>query len=121
MLCVGGWFGFVMAGPWKWTVESKEFELVVKGGNTRVRFFERNSKNNRSIFLQRAKVAWLDNVVEELIAVKTSEVFWDQYRAGYPRIILQRCLNWHGNFLMIEEFDGRRRCGSVMIPKGRFS
>jgi hypothetical protein len=40
-----------MAGPWKWMVESKEFELVVKGGNTGVRFFERNSKKNRYIFL----------------------------------------------------------------------
>ena len=75
VLCVWGWFGFVMVGLWKWSVESKEFELVVKGGNTRVKFFERNSKNNGSIFLQRAEVAWLDSVMEELIAVKTSEVF----------------------------------------------
>ena len=50
-------------------------------------FFERNNKINRSIFLQRAEVAWLDSIVEELVAVKTSEVFWDQSRAGLPRII----------------------------------
>jgi hypothetical protein len=97
-------------------VESKEFELEVKGGNTGVRFLERNSKNNRSIFLQRAEVAWLDSVVEELIVVKTSELFWDQSRASYPRIIAQKCLNRHGNFLTIEEFDGRR-CDSIMIPE----
>ena len=65
----------VMAGLWRWTVESKEFKLVVKGGNTGVRFFERNSNFNRSIFLHRDEVAWLDSVVEKLIAVKISEVF----------------------------------------------
>ena len=102
-------------------MESKEFELVVKGGNTGVRFFERNSNFNRSIFLHRDEVAWLDSVVEKLIAVKISEVFWDQSRAGYPRIMVQKYTNRHGNFLTIKEFDGRRRCGSVMIPKGLFS
>ena len=105
----------LMAGSRKWMVESKEFELVIKGGNTGVRFFERNSRNNRSIFLQRAEVKWLDSVVETLLAVTTSEVFWDQSRAGYPRVIAQKCSNRHGKFLTIEEFDGRRRCGSVMI------
>jgi hypothetical protein len=109
-----------MAGQWKWTVEAKEFELVVRGGNTGVRFFERTSKTNRSIFLQRAEVAWLDSVVEELVAVKISEVFWDQSRAGYPRIIAEKRSNRHGNFLTLEEFDGRKRCGSIMIPEGRY-
>jgi hypothetical protein len=108
-----------MAGQWKWTVEAKEFELVVRGGNIGVRFYERNSKTNRSIFLQRAEVAWLDSVVEELLAVKTSEVFWDQSRAGYPRIFAEKCSNRHGNFLTIEEFDNKKRCGSIMIPEGR--
>jgi hypothetical protein len=108
----------VMAVPWKWKVEAREFELVVRGGNTGVRFFERNSKTNRSIFLQRAEVAWLDRVVEKLVAVKTAEVFWDSSRAEYPKIMVQKCANWHGNFLMIKEFDNRRRSGSIMIPKG---
>jgi hypothetical protein len=108
-----------MAGQWKWTVEAKEFELVVRGGNIGVRFYERNSKTNRSLFLQRAEVAWLDSVVEELLAVKTSEVFWDQSRAGYPRIFAEKCSNRHGNFLTIEEFDNKKRCGSIMIPEGR--
>jgi hypothetical protein len=38
------WLGFAMAEQWKWKVEAKEFELVVRGGNTGVRFYERNSK-----------------------------------------------------------------------------
>jgi hypothetical protein len=109
-----------MAGVWKWAVESKEFELVIKGGGAGLRFFERNSKTSRSIFLHRDEVAWLDNIVEKLIVVRTSEVFWDQSRAGYPRVMVQKCSNRHGKFLTLEEYDGRRRCGSVMIPEGRF-
>jgi hypothetical protein len=73
--CGWGCLRSVMAVPWKWKVEAKEFELVIRGGNTSVRFFERNSKVNRSIFLQRAEVAWLDRVMEKLVAVKTPEVF----------------------------------------------
>jgi hypothetical protein len=109
-----------MDGQGKWSVEAKEFELVVRGGNTGVRFYERNSKTVRSIFLQRAEVAWMDNVVEELAAVKFYEVFWDQSRAGLPRVIVEKCSNQHGNFLRIEEFDGRKRRGSIMIPEGRY-
>jgi hypothetical protein len=108
-----------MAEQWKWKVEAKEFELVVRGGNTGVRFYERNSKTNRSIFLHRTEVAWLDSIVEDLAAVKRSEVFWDQSRAGVPRIIVEKCSNRHGNFLMLVEFDGRFRRGSIMIPEGR--
>jgi hypothetical protein len=109
-----------MDGQGKWSVEAKEFELVVRGGNTGVRFYERNSKTVRSIFLQRAEVAWMDSVVEELAAAKFFEVFWDQSRAGLPRVIVEKCSNRHGNFLRIEEFDGRKRSGSIMIPEGRY-
>jgi hypothetical protein len=93
---------------------------VIKGGGVGLRFFERNSKTSRSIFLHRDEVAWLDNIVEKLIVVRTSEVFWDQSRAGYPRVMVHKCSNRHGKFLTLEEYDGRRRCGSVMIPEGRF-
>jgi hypothetical protein len=58
--------------------------------------------------------------VEEVVELETSEVFWDQSRAGYPRIIVQKRSNRHGRFLTVEEFDGRRRIGTVLIPKGRF-
>jgi hypothetical protein len=59
--------------------------------------------------------------VEELLAVKKLEVFWDQSRVGYPRIFMEKCSNRHGNFLTIEEFNGMKRCRSIMILKGRYS
>ena len=54
------------------------------------------------------------------MAVKNSEVFWDQSRARYPRIIAQKCSNRYGCFLTIEEFVGRRRCGSILVPERRY-
>lgn len=68
----------------------------------------------------KVELAWLACIVEKLVAVKNFEVFWDQSRASYPRIIAQKCSNWHGNFLTLEEFDGRRKCGSIMVLEGRF-
>jgi hypothetical protein len=56
--------------------------------------------------------------VEKAANVDTSEVFWDQSRAGYIRLITQRRANKHGRFLTIEEFNGSSRCGSVLIPEG---
>jgi hypothetical protein len=56
--------------------------------------------------------------VKEVVVVETSKVFWDQSRAGYPRIITQKCSNKHGRFLTVEEFDGRRRGGAILIPEG---
>jgi hypothetical protein len=118
VVCGWGCLCPVMAVSWKWKVEAKEFELVVRGGNTGVRFFERSNKINKSIFLQRAEVAWLDRIADKLVAVNTAEVFWDPSRAKYPRVMAQKCANRHGKFLLIEEFDGRRRSGSIMIPEG---
>jgi hypothetical protein len=109
-----------MAGPRKWRVEAKEFELLIKGGADGVRIFERNGKKQRSIFLLKIELAWLVRIMEELVAMENSKVFWDQSRAGYTRIIAQKCSNRHGRFLTIEEFDGKRRCGSLMIPEGRY-
>jgi hypothetical protein len=34
----------LVAGSWKWTMESKEFELLIRGKASRVRIFERNNK-----------------------------------------------------------------------------
>jgi hypothetical protein len=58
--------------------------------------------------------------VEKAANVDSSEVFWDQSREGYIRLITQRRANRHGRFLTIEEFEGRRRSGSVLIPEGRY-
>lgn len=52
--------------------------------------------------------------------MQNSEVFWDHSRVGYPRIIAKKCSNRNGRFLTVEEFDGRRKCGSIMVPEGRF-
>jgi hypothetical protein len=98
-------------------VELKEFELLIKGGISRARIFKRSNRKQRSIFMQKDELAWLARTVEELVTVENSEVFWDQSRAGYPRIIAHKCSNRHGCFLTVEEFDGRR-CGSIMIPEG---
>jgi hypothetical protein len=64
-----------MAGSWKWTVESKEFELLIKGGASGARIFKRNNKKQRSIFLLKVELAWLAHTVKELVAVENSEVF----------------------------------------------
>ena len=56
--------------------------------------------------------------MKEVVVVETSEVFWDGSRAGYPRVIIHKCANKHGRFLTVEEFDGRRRCGAILVPKG---
>ena len=41
---VVGCLGMVMAGSRKWSVESKEFELLIKEGITGARIFERNKR-----------------------------------------------------------------------------
>ena len=98
---VGGWLRVVMAGLRKWTVESKEFELSIKGGASGARIFERNGKRQRTIFLLTIELAWLARTLKELVKVENSEVFWDQSRAGYPIIIAQKYSNRNGNFLTI--------------------
>jgi hypothetical protein len=85
-------------------VESKEFELMIKGGASGVRIYERSKKKKSSIFVRRDELAWLEGALEEVVEVETSEVFWDQSRAGYPRIITQKCLSRRGRFVTIEEF-----------------
>jgi hypothetical protein len=112
--------GSVMAVSRRWSVESKDFELVIKGGASGARIFERSNRKQRFVFLQKEELAWLARTAEDLVAVKNSEVFWDHSRAGYPRIIAQKCSNRHGYFLTIEEFDGRRRCGSILVSEGRY-
>jgi hypothetical protein len=115
--CVLSWV--VMVGSRSWIVESKEFELLIKGGASGVRIFERSKRKQRSIFLQRDEIVWLVGMVKEVVVKETLEVFWDQSRAGYPQIIAQKCSNWHRRFLTLKEFDGRRS-GAILIPKGRY-
>jgi len=102
-----------------WSVDAKEFELVVVGGESGVRIRESCKGRNRSIMLDRTELAWLLNTFESLVCVVDSRVFWDQSRHGFPRIIAQRHFNRHGGFMVIEEFNGDRRKDSIFIPEGR--
>jgi hypothetical protein len=102
----------------RWSVEAKEFELSIKGGLLGVRIVEKRNNRQRTICVHKDELPWLVGAVEKAANVDTSEVFWDQSRAGYIRLITQRRANRHGKFLTIEEYDGSRRSGSVLIPEG---
>jgi hypothetical protein len=102
----------------RWSVEAKEFEISIKGGLMGVRIVEKRNNRQRSVWVHRDELSWLVGAVEKAANVETSEVFWDQSRAGYIRLITQRRENRHGRFLTIEEFNGSRRCGSVLVPEG---
>jgi hypothetical protein len=108
-----------MGGSRKWSVESKDFELSIKGGNLGVRIVERSNGKQSSVFIHRDELAWLLDSVEAGEKVETSEVFWDQSRARVPRVILKYRANRNGRFMSVEEFDGRRRNGIILIPEGR--
>jgi hypothetical protein len=116
-----------MEGARCWSVEAKVFEVLVKGGDSGVRIYERSKKKNCSIFICKDEIVWLVGALEEVAEAGQSEVFWDQSRAGFPRLITQKRSNKHGRFLMIEEFDGLgdvvlflyRR--AVMVRVGRVS
>jgi hypothetical protein len=109
-----------MEGSRSWSVESKAFEMMIKGGALGVRIVEISNNRRRSIFIQRDELAWLVDAVEVAVDKETPEVFWDQARAGYPRLLTQKCSNRHGRFVTIKEFEGRRRIGNILIPEGRY-
>jgi hypothetical protein len=109
-----------MAKVRSWSVESKAIEMLIKGGYTGLRMVERSNKKQGSIYIQRDELTWLVGAVEEAVDVDTSLVFWNQSRAGCPRVVVQRRSNRHGSFIIMEEFEGRIRRGSVLIPEGRY-
>jgi hypothetical protein len=109
----------VMGEARRWSVEAKEFEVSIKGGSLGVRIVENRNNRRRSIFVHKDEISWLVGALEVAAEVDTSEVFWDQLRAGYIRLTTQRCANKHGRFLIIEEYDGRRCSGSIFVPEGR--
>jgi hypothetical protein len=108
-----------MAEARSWYVESKEFEMLIKGGNYGLRIVERSKKRQGTIFIKRDEIAWLVGAVEEARVVESSEVFWDPTSAGFPRVLVQRRSNRHGGFIFIEEFEGNKRRGSILVPEGR--
>jgi hypothetical protein len=103
-----------------WPIESKEFALSVVGGATGIRVCEKGKGLTRSILLDKDEAAWLIKSLGELVSVQDSRVFWNQSVHGFPRILAQQCSNRHGYFLTIEEYEGRRRSGSIMVSKGKF-
>jgi hypothetical protein len=50
----------------KWSVESKDFEMSIKGGNLGVRIVERSNRKQRSVFIHRDELAWLLGVVRKV-------------------------------------------------------
>jgi hypothetical protein len=109
----------VISSCW-WSVESKEFALSVVGACTGIRIFEKRKGVTRSILLDKDEAAWLLKFFHDLVTVKDRRVFWNQSVSGFPRILAQQCSNRHGFFLTIEEYEGRRRRGSALVPKGIF-
>jgi hypothetical protein len=109
-----------MAKERSWYVESKVFEMLIKGGNSGLRIVEKSKRKQGSIFLRRDELAWVVGAVEEVLDVDTTEVYWDPASAGFPRILVQRRSNRHGGFIIMEEFEGSSRRGSVLIPEGRY-
>jgi hypothetical protein len=51
-------------------VESKDFELVVVGGETGERFHENCKGKLSSILMDRDEIAWLVRIFEELVVVE---------------------------------------------------
>jgi len=103
-----------------WSVESKEFALSVVGGCTCIRIFEKRKGVTRSILLDKDEAAWLLKFFHDLVTVKDRKVFWNQSVLGFPRILVQQCSNRQDFFLTIEEYEGRRRRGFVLVPQGIF-
>jgi hypothetical protein len=69
--------------------------------------------------LDRDELAWLVRILEDLVRVEDSRVFWNQSLQGFPRVLAQRCFNIHGDFLVVEEFIGDRRSDSIIVPEGK--
>jgi len=101
-------------------MNSLNSSLSVVGGFTGIRIHERRKGVLRSILIDKDEAAWLIKSFHDLVTVLDSRVFWNQTVSGFPRILAQQCANRHGYFLTIEEYEGRRRKGSVLVPKGRF-
>jgi hypothetical protein len=109
-----------MEGDRFWSMEAKVFEVRIKGGDTGVRIFESNKRKKSSIFVRRDELAWLIGALEVVVDAEKTEIFWDQSRAGCPRILAQKRSNKHGRFVSIEEYEGRRRNGIILVPEGRY-
>jgi hypothetical protein len=99
-------------------VESKLFVLGVEGVTTGLSIQESSRGVTRSILLNYNDSSWLLGTVEELLSAKNSDVFWRRSRPGFPGIFAQRCANKHGRFLTVEDYEGGKRRGFILVPEG---
>ena len=60
-----------MAVASRWFVESKEYKMLIKGGNSGLRIVERSNNKQRSIYVQRDELSWLVGAVEEVMDVRS--------------------------------------------------
>jgi hypothetical protein len=60
----------IMSFSSRWSVVSKDFELVVVGGETGERFHENCKGKLSSILMDRDEIAWLVRIFEELVVVE---------------------------------------------------
>ncbi|KAE8009881.1 hypothetical protein FH972_006288 [Carpinus fangiana] len=102
-----------------WLVESKEFKFALKDSSPVLTIQERRKGVQRAVNLRKKEQVWLVRIFGELVAVEDSRVFRDQTVPGFPRVLAQKCGNRNGRFLVIEEYNGRGKCGSIFVPEGR--
>ena len=107
-----GWFR-------SWLVESKEFKFALKDSSPVLTIQEKRRGVQRAINLRKKEQVWIARTFGELVAVEDSRVFRDQSLPGFPRVLAQKCGNKNGRFLVIEEYNGRGKCGSIFVPEGR--
>ena len=102
-----------------WLVESKEFKFLLKDSSPVLTIQERRRDVQRVVNLRKKEQVWLVRIFAELVAVDDSRVFRDQTVPGFPRVLAQKCGNKNGRFLVLEEYNGRGKCGSIFVPEGR--
>jgi hypothetical protein len=102
-----------------WLVKSKEFKFTLKDNSSVLKIQERRKGVQRVVNLRKKEQVWLARIFGELVAVEDSWVFRDQTMLGFLWVLSQKCGNRNGSFLVIEEYNGRGKCGSIFVPKGR--
>lgn len=101
------------------SIESNSFEMVVEDRYCVVRIHGSCRGCIRYLFLGKADSRWLLATVEERLQEMGTSVFRRRSRASSPAVLTQRCSNTYGRFLGVEEHEGSRRRGHILVPEGR--
>jgi hypothetical protein len=72
----------VMEGCRSWSVESKVFEVLIRGGGLGVRIYESSKRKKSSIFVRRDEITWLVGALEEVAEEDKSAVGFVKSRAS---------------------------------------